>query len=136
MYIVNHNVCNDAMLRNSMKYALFLDDERFPSKGQYVFFKDVREDNIASFDGVVARDYYEAVAIVEKFGIPYFVQFDHDLGIGKTGDDFAKYLIERALDGDGFISGYDVHSQNSVGAKSIRDRLDRFIEHIRQSKQR
>jgi len=86
-----------------MKYKLFLDDERYP----------------VDDTSVVVRSYQEACQYVENYGTPSHVDFDHDLGGGPTGYDFAKWLIERALDGRGFPLTYSVHSQNPVGKQNI-----------------
>lgn len=87
-------------------YALFLDDEREP----------------VGNDWVIVRSYDEAVAYVEGNGFPSYVSFDHDLGEGKTGYDFAKWLVEKDMDEDWLPDNFFfyVHSQNPVGAENIR----------------
>jgi hypothetical protein len=101
------------MRGNDMTYTLFLDDERHPVDDRCV----------------VARDYKEAVAFVEDYGTPSHVQFDHDLGDGPTGYDFAKWLVDRALDGGGFPDTYDVHSQNPIGKTNIMSIMDGYIKY-------
>lgn len=91
-------------------YKLFLDDERDP----------------VSDDFVIVRDYKAACEYVKEHGTPDFVQFDHDLGDGPTGHDFAFWLVERALDGFGFPNGYDVHSQNPVGKQNIISMMENY----------
>ncbi len=100
-----------------MFYTMFLDDERFP----------VRRSDAQ----VICRSYDEAVAYVNGMGrAPNFIDFDHDLGEGKNGYDFARYLIERDLDNPGFIPkefGFYVHSQNICGKKNIETILDNYL---------
>jgi hypothetical protein len=99
-------------------YSMFLDDERIPST------KDKKR------IWVIVRSYDEAVACVERFGIPAFISFDHDLGGPLTGKDFANWLVNRHLDGiEPFpdIFKYTVHSANPVGEGNIRGLLDAFM---------
>lgn len=99
-----------------MAYTLFLDDERFPT-----------DEN-----SVIVRTFNEAVDYVNKHGTPNHVDFDHDLGFGRTGYHFAIWLCDRALDGDGFPGSYDVHSQNPIGRKKIIDLMDDMYKHLSQ----
>jgi len=98
-------------------YALFLDDRRDPPDRSWV----------------VVRSFEEAVAYVEQHGMPGFVSFDHDLGLGKTGFDFAKWLVERHLDGsplpDDFT--FTVQSTNFDGGNNIESLLRSFLRHVR-----
>lgn len=103
-----------------MAYKLFLDDERFP----------------ATEDWKIARNFHEAVAIMEEFGCPLYISFDHDLGIGhdgeeKTGKHVADWMVEQELNSGHFFPegfAFYVHSQNSVGAKNIETYLGQFLE--------
>ncbi len=98
-----------------MSWTLFLDDERFPHEGDH-------------FDEI-ARSYEEAIAIVEcKEDLPVYISFDHDLGDGRTGYDFARWIVDYCLDYDIDPNfDYYVHSQNPVGAGNIYGLLDNFI---------
>lgn len=84
---------------------------------------------------VIARDYNEAVSLVETFGFPLYVSFDHDLGIVDgvelNGYDFAKYLCERDMDFGGMPEQFTffVHSGNPTGAKNIQMYLDNYLKH-------
>lgn len=93
-----------------MSYRLFIDDERHPIDGDFI----------------VVRSFDAAVDYVLRHGTPYYVQFDHDLGHGKNGLDFAKWLVDRSLDGFGFPKGYGVHSQNPVGRDNIKSIMDGY----------
>src|SRR5690606_38036207 len=67
----------DHMFSNA-SYKMFLDDERYPS----------------TVNWVIVRSYEQAVEIIKEIGLPSFISFDHDLGEGKSGYDFALYLID------------------------------------------
>lgn len=97
-----------------MTYTLFLDDERDPTDPS----------------SVVCRSYEEAVLAVTFMGMPEHIDFDHDLGHGKNGHDFAKLLVDYALSGRGFPVSYAVHSQNPVGAENIRNAMDSYYRFI------
>lgn len=94
-------------------FDLFLDDERDPP------------DDGRSW--TVVRTVAEAVAAVMAKGLPRHISFDHDLGEGGSGHDFAKWLVGHCLDED-LTPDFDfyVHSQNPVGAANIRALLDGF----------
>ena len=96
-----------------MTYTLFLDDERFPV-----------DDN-----SVIARSFEDACFYVESFGTPFHVDFDHDLGGVFTGMDFARWLVERDLKGEGFITTYAVHSQNPVGKANIEGFMNSYLKY-------
>ena len=103
------------------EYRLFLDDQRMPAK----------KDNTMH----VVRCYEDAVHYMNVRGCPQYISFDHDLGDpnAKTGYDLAKWLVEKDLDSNGaFIPatfGFDVHSQNPVGAENIRKYLRHYLEY-------
>ena len=68
-------------------YSLFLDDLRDPP-------------SYTTDNWIAARSYDEAIAIIELYGMPANISFDHDLGdCVPTGHDFAKKLVEMCLDG-------------------------------------
>ena len=103
-----------------MNWYLFLDDERYPPQWM--------ENN----NYFIARNFDEAVALVQKHGMPHMISFDHDLGEEKTGYDFAKWLIVQHMDGNEFPENfyYHVHSMNPVGAANIVNFLDGFFKII------
>lgn len=97
-----------------MTYQLFLDDERFPASGEWR----------------IARSYLEAVALMEAFGCPSKISFDHDLGEGPSGFDVAQWLIASDLNDPTFIPEsftFTVHSMNPVGARNIQLLMDRYL---------
>ena len=94
-----------------MKY-LWLDDERPVSK---VFNNGVAE---------VARSCDDAIDIfidMNDGSDNICISFDHDLGPGPSGYDFAVWLVEHKITGF-----FHVHSMNPVGANNIRQLLTHY----------
>lgn len=81
-----------------MKNYLYIDDIRIPEKKQ-------------DYQLYIARNYNEAINALtqQEFDI---ISFDHDIGIGKTGYDIAKYIVENNIK---IKEGFFVHSSNPVG---------------------
>lgn len=106
------------------EYSLFLDDEREPSLRLSASVPNL----------IVCRSYDEAVQTVLSKGMPTHIYFDHDLGENsKTGFDFAKWLVDLALDNDIQTPiQFSVHSQNPVGAANIKGLLMQFNKYISQ----
>jgi hypothetical protein len=100
-----------------MSYQMFIDDERFPP---------------ARGDWVIVRSSEEAINTVLFAGVPDFISFDHDLGGNDTSMCFIHWLIDAHLSGEipTFINGFDVHSQNPVGARNIRGLLLGYMDSI------
>lgn len=71
-------------------------------------------------------DYDEFVLFVNSHGFPDFISFDHDLGLGKTGYDCAKFLVDYCLDNGVSTINFTVHSQNPVGKENIEKLLNNF----------
>lgn len=87
-----------------MTYKLFLDDERDPI-GQ---------------DWIIVRSYDDFALIIEEFGVPEFISFDHDLGENSaTGYACAKWLVGYCIGAGEKIPDFYVHSQNPVGKANI-----------------
>ncbi len=97
--------------------ALFLDDERFPANDGH--------------DWIIVRSFDEAISHVSKHGLPNHVSFDHDLGEGKNGYDFVKWLVEQDLTESGKIIPegftYYTHSQNPIGVANINAYLQHYL---------
>ena len=70
--------------------------------------------------------YHEFVAFVTLHGLPAYISFDHDLGLGKTGYDCAKFLVDYCLDNGITKINFSVHSQNPVGRENIECLLRNF----------
>jgi len=98
-----------------MSWNLWLDD-----------FRDPTDDR----DWMVARDYHEAVELVERYGFPGHIAFDHDLGFETlTGYDFARWLVERDME-NGQIPDdmtFSIHSANPVGADNIKHLMTNYL---------
>lgn len=104
---------------------MFLDDIRSPS---WVFKK--APDNVDS-SWVVVRSFAEAKAWVERNGCPDRIAFDHDLGWGPSGYDFAKWLTEADLDKKIDIPehfNWSVHSSNPTAHPAINFLLVNYTE--------
>ena len=70
--------------------------------------------------------YEEFVAYLQRYGLPDFISFDHDLGEGLSGYDCAKYLVDYCLDHQLALPAFAVHSQNPVGKENIERLLRNF----------
>lgn len=105
-----------------MSWKLYLDDIRTPKDSTFI----------------IARSFDDAIKLVLGCGVPFFISFDHDLGIDDegnllpTGYDFAKWLVEMDMDGTIKISKafcFTVHSQNPVGAMNIDKYLTNYLSY-------
>lgn len=105
-----------------MSYSMYLDDARIPEN---------------DFD-VIVRSYEEAVEWVLNNGIPSFVSFDNDLGATskgetlQTGYDFAKWLVQIALDEmlqfpPNF--SFDIHCGDAVARNNIKAILNNYLHY-------
>lgn len=98
------------------------------SHGTKLFLDDIRPAPDATW--TIARSYDEAVAIVDAYGFPDTVSFDHDLGEDTmTGVSFARFLVDLDLDKATMPASftYTVHSANPVGRDNIVGLLDRYL---------
>ncbi len=120
-------------------YNLFLDDTRTPTKP------------LNGLEWKVARNYDEFVAILEKYGLPELVSFDHDLHVehmdyyyemrdnglssinygnlvNHTGLDCAVYLVSKLQDAEELdIPKLNVHSHNRWGKVNIKNYLEERV---------
>jgi hypothetical protein len=113
-----------------MQWILFLDDERNPENVTWApwwIHLQYRKDNV-----MIARNFDEALELLNEFGMPIFASFDHDLGnrTEKTGYDLVKYMVECDMDGiHSFDEDFDfyVHSKNPVGSNNILNYLGQYL---------
>jgi len=109
-------------MRSKVKQIMFLDDERFPGRSFW------EQDHQYAY---IPKTYEGAKTLCSKEGCPNYISFDHDLGLGLSGLDFAKWLIEQDLNTNGEFIPKDftfvVHSQNPVGAKNIQELLTPYL---------
>lgn len=114
-----------------MIWQLFFDDVRNPA--------EIYKFNPWEFR--IARDCTEAIEMIEAYGCPEFISFDHDIGFDafrgikdtRTGYDLAHWLVYKDLDSKGKFFpatgfSFNVHSANPVGAENIRKLLDSYME--------
>jgi len=114
--------------KNQMK-KLFLDDMRTI---EMVYDKSMESE----FD--IVRTYSAFVNYIETKGLPNYISFDNDLGLGEDGKvapdglAAAKWLVYK--------SGLDlrnlefkVHSANPVAAEQIKGLLNNYINHLKNS---
>lgn len=94
----------------------------------YIYIDDVRhcpEEIQDAYVVLTARGYCSAIDIIQfclSGNIPMRIDFDHDLGEGKTGYDVAKYIVENQIP----VEGYTVHSMNPVGAWNIHQLMSHY----------
>lgn len=103
-------------------FNLYLDDERFP-----------RTDKTWT----IARSFDHARDLVLERGIPDYISFDHDLGKGKSGYDFAKWLMDYMSEQNLKLPArfkYNVHSANPVGVRNIVAIMDFARVHLSEDK--
>jgi hypothetical protein len=135
---------------------LFLDDIRIPKDAiglvpphlNQFYWKD---------DWNIVRSYSEFCDYVQKFGLPDFVSFDHDLADDhyndlfsdenwkkndsdivlkydeykeKTGYECAKWLVDWCLENEKKLPDFIVHSANPVGKKNIESYLTNAKKHL------
>jgi len=109
---------------------LFLDDIRTI---EMVYDKSMKSE----FD--IVRTYEEFVNYIETKGLPEFISFDNDLGLGDDGKvapdglAAAKWLVyESKL--DLMDLEFKVHSANPVASEQIRGLLTNYINHLKKLK--
>lgn len=98
-------------------WKMFLDDLRYPH----------------AKDFIIARSSADAIWMIDQYGMPVYIAFDHDLGGTDTSIKLIDWIIEKVLDGNLIIPDffeYSIHSANPVGAGNIRGKLDPFLRYI------
>ena len=75
---------------------------------------------------VIAQDYEQAIHLLntkEFFrDFKIIIDFDHDIGVGGTGYDIAKYIVENEIK----INYFSVHSSNPIGKFNIVQLLTHY----------
>ncbi len=109
---------------------LFLDDVRTIDM---IYDKSMESE----FD--IVRSYDEFVTYINKNGLPPFISFDNDLGLGEDGKvapdglATAKWLVyESGLDLKNLE--FKVHSANPVASEQIKGLLNNYIKHLKTMK--
>ena len=88
-----------------------------------LYLDDVR---VSTENFALVTSYDEFVRYIKHHELPNFISFDHDLGLGKTGYDCAKFLVEFCLEKQIDLPEFFVHSQNPVGKMNIESLLKNF----------
>lgn len=92
-----------------LQYKLYLDDERIPSS-------DWAKDGLPV---IIVRNVGDFKAIINTFGLPVSISFDHDLGDNlPTGYNAVQWLVNDK-EFDLRKVEIHVHSANPVGTKNI-----------------
>jgi hypothetical protein len=93
-----------------MSWNLFLDDERIP------YYVDPNRQHAWR----IAPNLTVAKYMVQTFGMPYFISFDHDLGSNEDAMMFLRWLAYEFFDEKKHtIPNYQIHSANPEGCKNI-----------------
>lgn len=107
-----------------MKWKLWIDDDTFTPD-----IEDWRKPPAGETDWKIATNSAGALICCMAYGIPEFIDFDHDLGELASGESdtsmkFLKDLFDFYPDAIDEIKGYRIHSANPEGAKNIEAYMD------------
>ena len=135
---------------------LFLDDIRIPKDAIGLVPSNLNQLYFEN-DWVVVRNFWEFCNHIQKFGLPDFISFDHDLAdvhyndlfsdkslsipnsdivlkydeySEKTGYECAKWLVDWCLENSLKLPDCIVHSANPVGKKNIESYLLNAKKHL------
>lgn len=107
-------------------YLIWLDDTRDPKTWiESVISKQI----LNKLEIVWAKDANEFKNLLKYRGLPKIICFDHDLGIGESGFDCAKYLVEFCMDHKKTLPEWYIQSANPVGRENIDGLLNGFKNH-------
>ena len=101
-----------------MSYRIWLDDQSYdPDTPDRHCPDDIDEE----FPWRVSVSSQEAIKLFDTYGVPTFIDFDHDLGVDAEGKEdtaktVCKYLFEHYPDAEIL---YNIHSANPDGYKWI-----------------
>lgn len=106
-------------------WKLFLDDERMPGED-------------LGNDVIIARTCDEAICLINLYGLPSLISFDHDLGEDRGGNVMTSmtllhWLVDNHLDNKINvlnISRVIIHSANPVGSRNIESLWNCFADNI------
>ena len=135
---------------------LFLDDIRIPKDAIGLVPSNLNQLYWEN-DWSIVRNYTEFCDYIQKYGLPDFVSFDHDLADDhyndlfsdenwsksdsdvvlkydeykeKTGYECAKWLVDWCLENEKQFPDFIVHSANPVGKKNIESYLNNAKKHL------
>lgn len=118
---------------DNRSWNLFIDDERWPKDATWAEWYDAPNRD----EWLVARSWGEVVNLIDTYGMPSFISFDHDLGdetATLNGYETAQQIVERDMDGKWEIPAdfeFAVHSQNPIGKQNIQGILTNYLAHKR-----
>ena len=93
--------------------GLFLDDERCPRHVTWI--------KLPNTLWAIVRTFNEFVWYIKNHPLPDYISFDHDLGMGQTGYDCIKFLVEYLLDHPSKdLPLLTFHSQNQIGVDAMK----------------
>lgn len=104
-------------------------------------FKLFIDDLKAAPEGfTLARNSAEAISMIKSKGMPEYVSFDYDLGLGPDsidGNDNGMIILDFIIDNvkNGTLKiptgfGYDIHSSNIFAARKMRQKMDELLGKI------
>jgi hypothetical protein len=119
-----------------MKHILWIDDMRDPnSKNWKEYLAYVAEEflgvplNECVVNWVKNKNEFIQHLIVEAW--PDLICFDHDLGLGPTGYDCAKYLVDMCMETGNPLPEFTSQSSNPVGREDIICLLENYKKHAK-----
>lgn len=96
---------------------IFLDDVRYFNPAGVVLPEDCEFQLVRNANAAIAMiDFYS------EHNTEIWVDFDHDLGMEKSGYDVAKWIVENRISNLKF----HIHSMNPVGAANIHQLLTTY----------
>lgn len=107
---------------------LFIDDERFPYQVTWADWYG----NIQDF--FITRNWKETWELIDTYGFPNFISFDHDLGDPSkeyTGYEISKKMVNNLMDGVWELPkdfSFSVHSKNPIGKSNIEKYWENYLK--------
>ncbi len=128
-----------AIITISVVLFAFINERKSEKRKYKIFFDDLRTIDMVYGPGrdsefEVVRTVDDFKALIEKRGIPIFVSFDHDLGLGKDGIpedvyEVVKWMVfEKEFDLRNME--FSIHSGNPVGADKIRSLIKNWNKEL------
>ena len=93
----------------------------------FIWIDDLRPCPNVNYPTITCRDAVstiDAIAACVYYNTEMYISFDHDLGMGKSGYDVAKYIVEQQIPTN--LVHWRIHSANPVGAANIRQLLTHY----------
>jgi hypothetical protein len=111
---------------------LWLDDERNPHEGNWLLEYAAPWHYDRTKPVVWVKNYKQFVDYITANGLPEKICFDHDLGVGETGYDCAKWLVDYCMDNSLPVPQHNSQSGNTGGRINILQLLYNFQKHQQQ----